>query len=359
MPDGTEHRQRRKAPVASKSEAQRWGKHRASLWYDELRKPKPTPALEEEVPTLTQFASRFVEGHAVANRHKPAGIEHKRTILRWHLIPTLGYRKLNDITSEDVDRLKYSLRGKSVKTANNVLTVLNTLLKKAVEWKVIGRLPCDVRLLKPTPGSVDFFEFDEFDRLVTAAEAVGWCAHLIVLLAGEAGLRSGEMRALRQSDANLEKRQLRVERSEWRGQVCSTKGGRIRYVPMTVTLAEALRRYRHLRAPLVLCRDDGRPLTEGDVRAYVDRAARRAQLREKGPHMLRHTFCSHLAMNGVPVRAIQELAGHRNLSTTQRYMHNRPKAIEEAIRTLDQRRGARVFGDIVETPIVADRKVNG
>ena len=52
--------------------------------------------------------------------------------------------------------------------------------------------------------------------------------------------------------------------------------------------------------------------------------------------MLRHTFCSHLAMRGAPARAIQELAGHANLTTTQRYMHLSPAAIEGAIRLLDQ-----------------------
>ena len=52
--------------------------------------------------------------------------------------------------------------------------------------------------------------------------------------------------------------------------------------------------------------------------------------------MLRHTFCSHLAMRGAPARAIQELAGHRELSTTQRYMHLSPTAVESAIRLLDQ-----------------------
>jgi integrase len=49
----------------------------------------------------------------------------------------------------------------------------------------------------------------------------------------------------------------------------------------------------------------------------------------------RHTFCSHLAMRGAPARAIQELAGHQDLSTTQRYMHLSPAAIEGAIRLLD------------------------
>jgi hypothetical protein len=45
-------------------------------------------------------------------------------------------------------------------------------------------------------------------------------------------------------------------------------------------------------------------------------------------HRLRHTFCSHLAMRGAPARAIQELAGHQGLTTTQRYMHLSPAAIE-------------------------------
>jgi len=51
-------------------------------------------------------------------------------------------------------------------------------------------------------------------------------------------------------------------------------------------------------------------------------------------HILRHTFCSHLAMRGAPARAIQELAGHEDLGTTQRYMHLNPATIESAIRLL-------------------------
>jgi integrase len=208
-----------------------------------------------------------------------------------HLRPQLGARRLAAIKNEDVQRLKHELRGKSVKTVNNVLTVLSMLLKKAVEWEVIERMPCAIRLLSVPASSVDFFDFDEYDRLAAAAKAVDWRAHLIVLLAGQAGLRSGEIRALAWTDVNPDKRQLRVERGDWRGQISTTKGGRLRYVPLTKQLVEALTAYRHLRGPLVVCRDDGRPLTENDVRAFVDRAARRAQLRQKGPHMLRHTFC--------------------------------------------------------------------
>jgi site-specific recombinase XerD len=127
------------------------------------------------------------------------------------------------------------------------------------------------------------------------------------------------------------------------------KDGRIRYVPLTMALAEALGAHRHLRGPLVLYCDDGSPMRENTIRTLVHRSARKAQLREKGPHMLRHTFCSHLAMNGVPVRAIQEIAGHQHLSTTMRYMHLSPAAIEGAIRTLEQRPHVPARGDILET----------
>jgi integrase len=353
LPDGRRHRERRKAPLNSKSGALRWGQDRERhLLQHGPARPK------KEVPTLADFSPRFLDGHARANRQKPGGIAHKESVLRVHVVPLLGAYRLDMITNEDVQRLKHALRHKSVKTVNNVLTVLNTLLKKAVEWDAIERVPCSIRLLKTPSGSVDFFDFDEYDRLVTAAQATDPRAHLIVLLAGQAGLRSGEIRALRWSDVNVGKRQLCVERGDWRGHVSATKGGRLRYVPLTTALMDALRAHRHLRSPLVLCRDDGRPLTENDVRGFVDRAARRAQLRQKGPHMLRHTFCSHLAMRGVPVRAIQELAGHQHLSTTQRYMHLSPVAIESAIRTLEQRSSIATCGDIVETASAEERKVN-
>lgn len=54
-----------------------------------------------------------------------------------------------------------------------------------------------------------------------------------------------------------------------------------------------------------------------------------------GPHRLRHTFCSHLAMRGAAPRAIQELAGHAHFTTTQRYMHLSPAALDAAIDLLE------------------------
>ena len=67
-----------------------------------------------------------------------------------------------------------------------------------------------------------------------------------------------------------------------------------------------------------------------------------------GVHILRHTFSSRLAMRGAPASAIQALAGHQDLQTTQRYMHLGPSTLTSAIALLDQRDAPKVFGDIVE-----------
>src|SRR5215204_5941607 len=151
QPNGMRHRERSKAPVSSKSAAQRWGQERERhLLIHGLPIPK------KEVPTLKEFAPRFVDGHARANRQKPSGIAAKEMLLRVHLVPALGHKKLDAIKSEDVQRLKCALQAKAPKTVNNVLAVLSVLLKKAVEWEVIERMPCTVKLLPVPKGAAAF-----------------------------------------------------------------------------------------------------------------------------------------------------------------------------------------------------------
>lgn len=345
LPNGQQVRERRKSSVSSKSAATRWAEARErELLINGLQTGR-----RKEVPTLEAFVERFLDGHARANRLKPSTLDAQQVALRSRLVPSLGTRALDAITNEDVQRLKQSMADLAPKTVNNVLSVLSTLLKKAVEWNVIDRMPCTVRLLKVPKPSAMFHDFADFERLVTAAAAIDPRAQLIVLLGGEAGLRAGEMMALEWRDVDLTKRQLCVERSDWRGQVTSPKGGRLRYVPLTVRLAAALRAARHLRGPRVLMLDDGKPLEIKAVQRFVRLAARRAGLTRDGVHVLRHTFCSHLAMRGAPARAIQELAGHADLGTTQRYMHVSPAAIENAIRLLDQAVPLGGRGETVET----------
>ena len=204
---------------------------------------------QKEVPTFEAFAPRFVDGHARANRHKPSGIAATESILKWHLIPALGAKRLDAITNEQVQKLKLALAHRAPKTVNNVLTVLSTLLKKAVEWGELDRLPCTIKLLPNPKKTMGFHDFEEYERLLTVAREararrrISWCCW--------AGMRDfGSAKSSRSSGATsiCSARRLTVQRSDWLGHVTVPKGGRSRRLPMTQRLTSALKAARHLRS---------------------------------------------------------------------------------------------------------------
>jgi len=336
-------RERLKTPGLSKSGALKWAEARQRHL---LIRGKPKPAATKEVPTLREFVDRFL-ADATANRQKPSTISAKETIVRVHLVPLLGDKRLNAISSEDVQQLKVALARRSPKTVNNVLAVLSTLLKVATEWKVIDELPCRIRLVKVPRGQANFHGFQDFDCLVQAAESLDRATHLIVLLGGEAGLRCGEIMALDWANVDLGLGQLSVTHSEWKGHVTAPKGGRVRHVPLTVRLKAALAPANKPKGRVVIDPNGG-AFTQKVVQGAVKRAIRKAGLRSGGVHTLRHTFCSHLAMRGAATRAIQELAGHQDITTTQRYMHLSPAALDSAIGLLNGARPDFGRGEIRE-----------
>ncbi len=88
-----------------------------------------------------------------------------------------------------------------------------------------------VQLLPVTKPSASFHDFEDYERLVAAAQVTDVRASLIVLLGGEAGLRCGDMMALEWRNVDLKKRQVSFERSTRKGHVTAPKGGRLRFVP--------------------------------------------------------------------------------------------------------------------------------
>ena len=160
----------------------------------------------------------------------------------------MGKKPLDRITDDDVQRLKAKM------------------LRVAVEWKIIERMPASVRLLKVTHKEMEFYEEHDLERLVAAAQKTDPLAHLAVLLGADAGLRMGEMIALEWTDIDFRRNLLTVARNDWRGKVGLPKGGRSRKVPMTRRLAAALSAARHLREPRVLYRHEGRPAQRADWR---------------------------------------------------------------------------------------------
>jgi len=171
-----------------------------------------------------------------------------------------------------------------------------------------GRLPTVVRrtdleqLLEPPAGDDD----------VTAVRDQA----VVELLYGS-GLRVGELCGLGPGDLDLPKRQLVV----W------GKGSKQRQVPMSEPSVDAVQAWLTYGRPVLATADSpadalfvnrrGKRLTPRDVRRILDRRA----ASPTHPHALRHTYATHLLDGGADLRAVQELLGHGDLSTTQLYTH--------------------------------------
>ena len=87
-------------------------------------------------------------------------------------------------------------------------------------------------------------------------------------------------------------------------------------------------------------KDDNEPVSANRINEIIPAVLRKAGMKpNRKVHILRHTFCSHLAMRAAPAKAIQELAGHTDLTTTMRYMHLAPGSLRAAVDLLENRPG--------------------
>lgn len=148
------------------------------------------------------------------------------------------------------------------------------------------------------------------------------------------GLRVSELAALELKQVFLDEGCLRV-----RG-----KGAKTRLIPLGRTAMERIRQWIPLRMEWQK-RDDalfigksGRRLSRTTLWRLVKRSARRAGLdREATPHSLRHSFATHLLANGADLRAVQEMLGHADISTTQIYTHVNAKRLADIHQKLHPR----------------------
>jgi integrase/recombinase XerD len=164
----------------------------------------------------------------------------------------------------------------------------------------------------------------EAQRLVEAAQGTTPRAlrdHALIELLYGAGLRVSEAVGLDRAAVDLDQRLVR----------CVGKGGKERVVPLGRPGAEALRRYlsrgrpfldrRH--RPELFLNAHGGALTRAGVFLILRRLAERAGLDPERihPHLLRHSFATHLLEGGADLRSVQEMLGHADLSTTELYTH--------------------------------------
>ncbi len=291
-------------------------------------------------PTVREFYPRFMADY-VKGENKPSEADSKTDIFENHLLPAFGDMRLDEIKSGDIDTFKAGQRAKITvkktamkkKTVNNQLTVLRKMFVQARDWEIIAEIPTIRFYKKLLAPPFDFLTFAEADLLLAAAkEEPTWYTMLVVAL--KAGLRRGELRALRWSDVDFDRRIIHV-RQTFRQKLGLPKGGRPREVEMSDGVKVALEAHRHGHGIYISSHEDRTPFTEGDTRAPLVRIGKRAGLRHIMWHVCRHTFCSHLVMRGISLRIVQVLAGHTSYRTTERYAHLSPEIRGQAVRVLD------------------------
>lgn len=374
--DGSKDRDR-KVIEGTRTQARQWGEQHQAVMLGEVRAPQSTSS-ESAAPKcmrVAAFAAEWLEKHCEGGLHKQSGIDSAESIVRCHLLPFIGSKALDQVTDDVVADLKarwvkggYSAPGpqgkgevsiratRSRKTLNNRATVLSSMLHTAVRWRKrtgLTEMPCIIEMDKvdsqKTPG---FYEHDTYERLIEAAATLDPRIYVAVLLGGDGGLRRGEIIGLNLTDIDFKNGRFTPHRSVyWKKSVKYedvVKGELAKPVPCTPRLLEAFKAVRHLRGERVLYTDDGGELTPKTLKIWVMKAERKAGLPLTGRiHVYRHTFCSHLAMAGVPARTIQELARHTSLAVTMRYMHLSPSAKDEGIHMLTASRA--VGGKAVAT----------
>lgn len=314
-----------------------------------------TPNPPKEPPPSTTTVKSFAPTYLATARmkNKPSSVDSKDQILRDHILPRLGHLPLERVTYAVIEDLKLALAATpranvtrrsngepgrapskllGQKTINNVLTVLRRMLAIARKRGLIAGVP-EIEWFRPPAPEFDFLDLDEAPRLLAGAGDSE--ARTMMLVALRTGLRLGELRALRWSDVDLVGGRIMVRQSIVRGVFGVPKSGKAREVPLGDDVVAALKRQRHLRGPLVFCDPAGAVLEVPKVRYQIARACRKAGLREVGWHVLRHSFASHLAMRGAPLKAIQELLGHATITMTMRYAHLSPDVSRQAVKLLD------------------------
>ena len=215
--------------------------------------------------------------------------------------------------------------GLSAATIRRAVSAIRTYYGFLVGEGRVTEDPSD-RLETPRRGRTlpDTLSVQEVEALIAAPgidDPLGWRDRALLELGYGAGLRVSELCGLLLTDLLLPENLVRV----------LGKGGKQRLVPIGRSLIGAVSVYLHSLRPTldrgksgrrVLLNARGEPLSRVGAWGIVKRATERAGIRKRvTPHTLRHSFATHLLEGGADLRAVQEMLGHADLSTTQIYTH--------------------------------------
>ncbi|MDO9185393.1 MAG: tyrosine-type recombinase/integrase [Bacteroidia bacterium] len=210
----------------------------------------------------------------------------------------------------------------SPRSVNRKITTLKTFYKFLLRQSIVTENPM-LKILSPKTSKrlPVFIEKEKMDTLlddtVFGDDFEGQRNKLIIELFYATGIRLSELINLKQSNVDLYLCQIKV----------LGKRNKERIIPFNTILKDQIQQYITAKADLndefLFINKNGKQLYEKFVYRIVNAyLSQITTVNKKSPHVLRHTFATHMLNNGADLNAIKELLGHANLSATQVYTHN-------------------------------------
>jgi integrase/recombinase XerD len=220
------------------------------------------------------------------------------------------------------DRKRAGLSASSIKL---VVVALKIFFRFLAAKRIIERDPSEAlalpRIERYLPETLNELQVEQFLEKIDTKAVHGLRDRAMIELLYASGLRISELANARLEDFNFEQRIVRV----------TGKGNKTRLVPVGRKACEALAAYLSTERPKlvkprtsseIFLSERGMKLTTARIWQIVKKHAQRAGLEKNVyPHLLRHSFATHLLSNGADLRIIQEMLGHADISTTQVYTH--------------------------------------
>ena len=294
---------------------------------------------DREAPTVAELAEKYLREHAAPHK-KPRSVEEDQRLLRLHVLPALGRKKVAGIARADITGLHHAMRD-TPGAANRTLALLSKMMNLAEKWglRLDGSNPCRHVDKYPERKMERFLSVDELGRLgAVLAEAERTATELRSVIAAVrllmfTGARLGEILNLEWSHVDFEWSCLRLPESKTGAKV----------IHLNAPALEVLNGIERDGSPWVIAgRDPDKPLV--NLRKPWHRIRKAADLDNVRLHDLRHSFASVGAAGGLSLPMIGALLGHTQAATTQRYAHLAADPLKQAADMIGERIRAAING---------------
>jgi integrase/recombinase XerC len=222
-------------------------------------------------------------------------------------------------------------------SVNRKIACLRTFYKFLMRQEVISKDPMfKIRVLKARKKLPSFIKEGDMiqvlDNLSFENTLESWREKLVLELFYGTGIRLSELLTLKERDVDLRSRTIKV----------LGKRNKERVIPFAINLVSIIEEYRNVRNrevkkedhELLLVTDKGEPCYPMMVyRIVKDHLVKHSSVEKKSPHVLRHTYATHLLNKGAEINAVKDLLGHTSLAATQVYTHN---SMEKLKKIFDQ-----------------------